>query len=289
MRKDIVLPGLALAGGVAGFALRRWQLASAFQPEAGLFTHGAPATYALIALCVSMLLLLAVLVQHPRVEPDDFLPAFSCPQSGQMTVLAAAGLLFVAAGLLGLREGMTELALWRVDPQGYPVTYPVALLLTALLALPSGAATLLLGRAAYRETLSDAASRLASLPAFCALVWLFLTHLEHGTEPVLMRYGFTLAAAGLLMLAHYYVAGFLFSRPRCRRAAFCALSGAVLGLVSLADGVSLFHSALTLALVLSALAYARALLHSSAGLTWPERMPSGAQEDARHSEQQTDI
>ena len=42
MRKDIFLPALAVAGGGAGFFLRRWQLASAYLPETGLFVHGAP-------------------------------------------------------------------------------------------------------------------------------------------------------------------------------------------------------------------------------------------------------
>ena len=50
MRKDITLPILALAGGAAGFLLRRWQLASAYLPETGLFLRGAPSTYALAGL-----------------------------------------------------------------------------------------------------------------------------------------------------------------------------------------------------------------------------------------------
>ena len=54
MRKDIYLPVLALAGGIGGFFLRRWQLASAYLPEAGLFVHGAPATYALLGLVVDI-------------------------------------------------------------------------------------------------------------------------------------------------------------------------------------------------------------------------------------------
>ena len=37
MRKDILLPCLALGGGGAGFLLRRQQLASAYVPETGLF------------------------------------------------------------------------------------------------------------------------------------------------------------------------------------------------------------------------------------------------------------
>ena len=40
MRKDIALPALAAAGGVAGFLLRRWQLACAYVPETGLFEIG---------------------------------------------------------------------------------------------------------------------------------------------------------------------------------------------------------------------------------------------------------
>ena len=77
-RKDIALPGLALAGGLLCFGLRRWQLASAFHPETGLFTHGAPATWALLALTAALLLALFLLVRGERVGPDDFLPAFSC-------------------------------------------------------------------------------------------------------------------------------------------------------------------------------------------------------------------
>ena len=50
MRKNIILPALAVAGGAAGFLLRRWQLASAYQPETGLFVPGAPATWALLGL-----------------------------------------------------------------------------------------------------------------------------------------------------------------------------------------------------------------------------------------------
>ena len=47
MRKEILLPGIAVAGGAAGLALRRWELATAFEPpEAGFRLHipGSPAT-----------------------------------------------------------------------------------------------------------------------------------------------------------------------------------------------------------------------------------------------------
>ena len=42
MRKDIFLPALAVAGGAAGFFLRRWELGPPPPPGAGPFGPGAP-------------------------------------------------------------------------------------------------------------------------------------------------------------------------------------------------------------------------------------------------------
>ena len=49
MQKKIVYSALAVPWGGAGFALRRWELATAFE-ETGLVTPGMPATLSLIAL-----------------------------------------------------------------------------------------------------------------------------------------------------------------------------------------------------------------------------------------------
>ena len=115
-------------------------------------------------------------------------------------------------------------------------------------------------------------------------MWLFATHLDHGTDPVLLRYGFSLAAAALLMAAHYDVAAFFHGRPHPVRALFCALMGCALGLISLADGLSPYAAALTAAFTLSALANGWALLRNVFGPSWPapgsdERMPLGAQDE----------
>ena len=54
MRKDLFLPGLAVAGGIAGFGVRRWQLASAYNPDTQLFSPGAAATWVLLALIAGL-------------------------------------------------------------------------------------------------------------------------------------------------------------------------------------------------------------------------------------------
>ena len=272
MRKDVALPALALAGGVAGFFLRRWQLASAYVPETGLFTHGAPATLVLMGLLGLAAAVILLMVLPIKEGPEDFLPAFHSPETGQITILTAAGLLMMAAGALGLWSGLDSLSLWRTHPDQYQMSTLAAQVMAALLCLPAGGGILLMGRMAYRGELNDWACRLASLPALAGLVWLFSAHLKNGTEPVLMKYGIRLAAALFLTLAHYYIAGCLFGRPRRRRTAFLALMGGVLGLTSLADGADLFHTAATLAFSLSALAFGRALLRNTWGPAWPERL-----------------
>ena len=277
MRKDISLPLLALAGGLAGFFTRRWQLASAYLPETGLFVHRAPATLALMGLLGLLALAFLLLVQH-KEGPEDFLPAFGCPEAGQMTLLAAAGLLLTLAGVLGLKSGLEALQLWRAAPELYPVSNAGAQILASALCLPGGLGILFLGRMAYRGELNDAACRLASFPAFAGLVWLFASHLKNGTEPVLMKYGFQLAAILLFTLAHYYIAAFLFGRPRRRLTLFLTLMGVVVGLTALADWHDLFSVAV-LAFVLSGLTFAHALLRNTFGPPWPERMPSSGEEE----------
>lgn len=281
MRKDIALPALAAVGGVAGFLLRRWQLASAYVPETGLFVHGAPATCALLGLMGLLILAFALLVQGDREGPEDFLPAFGCPEAGQMTVMAAAGLLMMLSGALGLKDGLAQLQLWRAAPELYPMASPGSQLLASALCLPAGLGVLLLGRAAYRNELDAAACRLAPFPALAGLVWLFATHLKHGVEPVLMKYGLGLLAVLLLTLAHYCAAAFLYERPRRRRTAFLALTGSAAGVISLADRPDLFTAAATLAFSLSALALGRALLRNTFGPPWPEgeRMPPPEEEE----------
>jgi len=274
MKKRITLPALALAGGAAGFFLRRWQLASAYLPNTGLFIHGAPATYALLGFTALLAAVFLLLLVRKREGLDDFLPAFGCPGAGQMTVLAAAGLLMPAAGGFGMQEGFRSLRLWRASPEAYSLSGPVSLLLAGALCILAGFGVLYMGRMAYRGELTSHGCLFSPFPALAGLIWVFAAHLKHGTEPVLMKYGFSLFAALLLTLAHYYAAGFLYGRPRPRRTAFCALMGIVVGITSLADRPDLFTAIATVAFSLSALGFAHGLL----GGPWPERMPP-SQED----------
>lgn len=272
MRKDILLPALAVGGGVLGSGLRLLQWATVYDPDTQLFTAGSPVTFGLIALTAVLALTFLVLSQQVTAPQEGYPTAFRCPSTAYMALMAASALLMLAGGVLGLLEGMEQLALWRAYPETHLVTYPGALILCALLALVSGPATLILGRGAYRGNLPASGSLLVLFPPMSALAWLFATHLAHGTDPVLMGYGFSLAAVALLMVAHYDTAALFHGQPHPRRGAFCALMGVSIGLMSMGDHLSPFYAVLTTAFVLSGLASLYILLRSSFGPPWPKRL-----------------
>lgn len=263
MRKSILLPGLAVLGGAAGAVLRRWQIRSAYHADTQLFDHGAPATYALLGL-TAVLLVLFLLLCRPLPRYGDFLPAFRIDNAIHMTLCAAAGFVFFAAGIFGLLEGMGLVVQWRTEPGSVLITYAVGLALCGVLCFPAGLASLLLGQAAYRGKVGEAGIWLSSFPALAGLVWLFTSHLHHGTDPVLLHYGFYLAAVALLMLCQYDRAAFFYGRSHPTRLCVSGLMGVYLGILSLADFPSRFSAAMTAAFLLSALACVSDLLEPKA-------------------------
>lgn len=248
---------MALCGGAAGFCLRKWQWLSAYDRKTELFMDGAIATCALLGLLAVLAVFFLLAVGRTNREKITLPPA--CPDPIYMCLMVAGALLFMVAGVFGLMEGMELMEEYRAGV-AMMASYPGALLLCGGLCLVSGVCTLMVGKAAYRPGTTPGAGLCAAIPPFAMLAWLFATHQEHATDPVLMRYGIYLAAAALLMLAHYDVAAFYQNHRHTRRFLFCALMGTVLALTAMADGLSVFQMAMAAACALSGLGQCYALL-----------------------------
>ena len=248
---------MALCGGAAGFCLRKWQWLSAYDRKTELFMDGAIATYALLGLLAVLAVSFLLAVGRTNREKITLPPA--CPDPIYMCLMVAGAFLFMVAGVFGLLEGMELMEEYRAGV-AMMASYPAALLLCGGLCLVSGVCTLMVGKAAYRPGTTPGAGLCAAIPPFAMLAWLFATHQEHATDPVLMRYGIYLAAAALLMLAHYDVAAFYQNHRHSRRFLFCALMGTVLALTAMADGLTVFQMAMAAACALSGLGQCYALL-----------------------------
>ena len=268
MRKDIFLPGVALAGGVLGFGLRRWQLASAYVADTQLFLHKAPATVALMAVLAVSLVLLLLLNRSKGRPVDDFLPAFRCHSPVFAVVIGLGALLLLCAGGMSLVRGLETLALWRSQPDAVQLALPLVMLLCGGLSIPAGLGLLVLQTDLRQDKPLGPSALLLPCPGFAGVFWVLIIHLTHGVDPLLMGYGILLLAAVFLSLAWYYAAAFFFDRCRPRRLVFCALAGTVFGLTALADSPALPDLLLTLGLMLPILALTSVLLRNLHGPAW---------------------
>ena len=262
MGKKILPPILALLGGAAGFALRKWQLASGFEADTGLAIPGAPAAAAMMAFSVLILLLFLFLCR--REEPSlDWEAAFA---AGRQNALAATAL--VLAAMLLLASGGVEIVARSVNG---PFTYEgetaflrtTALVLSTLrialglLALPC---VFLWARAILRG--EGGRECLAVLePCLLYCVWLISTYQTRSADPMVQDYLYEVLAIVASLLGLYYIAGHSFGNGKPRWALFFCLAGVYFSLVTLADSHALADSFRHLFAVLYLTAHAVLILN----------------------------
>lgn len=246
----ILLPLLAVAGGIGGALLRRWELATAFDTD-GLAIAWAPASLVLIALSVLLALVFALLSRGARHELKTCGDAFSA--SGSWLYLVAGALsaaYLLIAGLWGLREEL-------LTGGG---THLLRLLLWVM-CLISFFCVLSLVVRNFRGLGGGRYSLRLLMPAYTCCLWLVAAYQQRAADPVVLDYVYELFAIICSLLGLYFTAGFSFGRPRTWRCAFCCLLGVYFSLVTLADGHDWGTCALFLFSTLYQLSAVTALLY----------------------------
>ncbi len=261
MRKDYILPGLTLAGGAAGFALRRLELQTAFEPLTGLPVPAA-ATWALIAfslLIAGALLLLCAGVHS--LFPGGYDEAFRLPGTLSLTLVISSGFLLGAGGILklvrlpdALREHAPYYGRIRLALSALP-----QLLLTVLCVGAAACVVLTAGRV-YRGEAGGARSVMLLLPPYFGCAWLISAYQAKAADPVLLHYIYELLAISAVLLALYFISGFSFEKAKVKRTLYFSLLGVYLSCVTLADSRDLGTLLLFAFAILYLTTYAAALL-----------------------------
>ncbi|NLF35294.1 MAG: hypothetical protein GX585_04940 [Clostridiales bacterium] len=268
MRKEIALPSLAVAGGVAGFFLRRWGLATAFEADTGLPVPGAPATLALLALSLALAgVLLFFCVRFRPPFPDGFGQAFRLIGAAQAALVTAAGLLLGAAGVLRLTALPNAVLQLRASSPHQVSTLQVLMsaapqLLLSLLCLCSAVCVVLIAKHSYRGTGPAPRSGLPLVPAYTCGLWLITAYQARAGDPVMLDYLYGFLAIMAVLLALYFMAGFSFGRPRAGQTAFFCLLAVCLSFITLADVHDLSGTLMYLCSICYLTASAFALLHN---------------------------
>lgn len=260
MRKSVVLPILAFVGGAGGFLLRRWELASAFEPDTGLPIPGAPAAWALIALSVAML---AVFMGLCRGKHNPFPKGYDGAFAAKGNTLYISAMVLSAALLLvsGVLElmGLSQAYATASMTQGInPMlsTLPKALL--AVLTLGCVFCVLSVGKNGYRGEGKGKFKAALLMPAYMACLWLISAYQTRAGDPVRQDYIYELLAIIAALLGFYFTAGFSFEKKgKVFFAALFSLMGVYLSLTTLADA----HDLPTLLL------YAFSILYLTAQVT----------------------
>ena len=268
MKKHILLPLLALAGGSAGLVLHRWELSLAADTATGLLNSGQPATAVLAVLTIALAAALALLCRGGSA-PKDWRDGLRCPLSGWVALMVAAALLLLACGGLTVSSAIQRLALWRMDPDRN--TLPIMDGLLALSCLPAALAVLKLGQGGYRGSLTQEDRWMTALPGYAAVFWAVSTYQQNAISPYPMQYAWATLSCVCLLLAFYFFAAGAFGARLSGLFPLFALVGIVLDLIAMGDP-ELTRLALLqrTAFLLTALGLVYPALHARSGPAWTE-------------------
>lgn len=285
MRKNILLPGLAVVGGIVGFFLRRWELASAFEADTGLPIPGAPATWVLIAFSAAMAVGLFLLCRGKHRSFSGGYDQAFCAKGNTLyiscMVLAAFVLLGAAVLLAAGFPGAYRTAM--AGPNNAPPL--LAVLPRALLIVLSAASCfciLITGKNNYRGEKRGKYSFPLLVPAYTFCIWLIAAYQVREGDPVQLNYIYELFAIIASLLGLYFIAGFSFERAKVTRASLFALLGVYFSLVTLADGHELWSMLLYGFAMLYLLTNIVALLFNDAR---PERARMPRAEEAEETDE----
>lgn len=275
MRKEILLPALAVGGGAVGFGLRRWELATAFEPDTGLPIAGMPATWALLALTAGMILVLALLCRdgYGGLSGREGDHAFDARGN---TLYAAAAILS-AFLLLGAAAAIGAALLRR---ERLLFTRPIL----AVLAVCACVCVLLIVKGRFRGPDRPKYDFAQLLPAYACCVWLVCAYQARAGDPVLLDYLYELSAIIACLLGLYYAAGFSFGRGKPFQTCLFSLLGVYCSLVTLADGHDLAGTLLYGFAVLYLLSSTAVLLHNAAAPEGKRLLRFGVENDQETEE-----
>lgn len=233
------------AAALACAALRRWQLATAFEPGTGLATPGAQASVILVCILAMSGAWLILLAQG---RTRHGLPArrWDCVFLGAGDPvfpgleLAAALLALLAVPVLFL-VGVDQFQLYQAAREAGvqpPTNNGMLTLATAATALLAAVGLFQTARDGLRPGRRGRGGFAAALPGVMGCVWLMESFRSHAANPVLWDYVPQLLAIVLGMAFYMDFAGMSAGLPRPRRLLWLAGMTVILSAVALASTVA---------------------------------------------------
>lgn len=256
--KKYYYSGGALALGILGFFVRRWQLDTCF--DASRLPVPGPATGLLIGLTMAEAALFLALAL-PLHGKKDWPGAFGPAPCHWIKLAAICYLLAGAAFFINQTMVQAPSAVFQIANILLPIMLAGGIFLAAV-------GLWFLSRGGKTKPLA------AMAPGFCSCFWLVNAFHTHANDPVVLGFIWTLLAIVASVLAWYETAGFSLGKGHSQPALFWSLMTVALCLTALADGDAWYIRLLLAAQVLSfTVQSARLVDRMEAGRPEPEGEP----------------
>ena len=218
MKRHVAIPFAALSLGIAGAALRGWELAFAFEHDSWFAISGHPASVAvMVFMCVCIVAALVYSVGGSFRRTHGFLDAMAGTRVPFIVGMSAALLLIIAAAAKGFIEFAAN--------GGTPLHN----LIFGALAVISGFCVFAVSAGLYKGKVITSAGYCMLTPIFWGCLWLLFTYWVKSADPVLIDYIYELFAVMFVVISFYLTAGFFFGNAYPKRTVFCLLMSVVTG------------------------------------------------------------
>ena len=259
MRKALVLPAVAVIGGLIGLVVRSRFLVQAFEPDTGLAVRGVPVAYAMWAVALITVAAIAALsLGKHRTFEKAYTSAFGRGNMIQTSCNLAAAGLFLAAGFFNIEAFVSS------PVNAFTMAREVSIVRPILGVVCLGAAAGIWFVTQEMKSFRQAKSVWTLLPGFASCLWVMANYQTWAQDPNLEKYLFSLLAILLSMVGCYCLPGFAFGKGQVPLTLITCLSAAAFGIMVLGDGLPLMDTALILAMVFYLGSMASVLLDNDA-------------------------
>ncbi len=253
MKKQLLLPLTAAAGGAAALVLRLLQNQTGFESGTGL---PIPGNVPALALAILLAALAAVLLLLSRTIPQEtehgpFFPESFRTERAELLAFPIAGLLLMtASGILDILLGISPAGLSSAGGDGETAVLlyaaPAGMAFSPRARLLAGGLTLLAAvclfpaaaACRHRPGVPPRTANPAFLlaPPVCMVMRLVLTYRVYSVNPALQTYYVEILSLVFLTLAFYRLSSFAYHAARTRRFALYAGAAVTVCITALADG-----------------------------------------------------
>jgi len=239
-KKSLTICGFTVIMGIFAAFLRWLQIQNIFEADTDLVTPHSPWSYALIAFVLLFAVLLGLWIG--KLKSLDFPSKYPQVYSKSIPFVSIAAVLISAVMVIG---GVLTV-IRALNPSG--TIFDLILGLFSLLSA-AGIATLIISASKPEKKSNGYFGAICIVFFLC--FWLIAAYKFSAEEPATWTYAPRLLAIAATLLAFYFIAGFVFNKPRPLASLYFGLLGSFLCIITIADSYPIGEQFITVGFVAS--------------------------------------